>query len=49
MGIDAAWYVFAALMLVTTGAADWLAARGVWLDRILGGVLLAVGIFLVAF
>ncbi|MEE2750151.1 MAG: LysE family translocator [Myxococcota bacterium] len=48
MGIDAAWYVFAALMLVTTGAADWLAARRLWMDRILGIVLLGVGVFLVA-
>ena len=47
MGIDAAWYVFAALMLVTTGAADWLADRRLWMDRILGVVLLGVGAFLV--
>ena len=43
MVIDGAWYVFAALLLVTTGAAEWLAARGHWLDRLLGVMLLGVG------
>jgi threonine/homoserine/homoserine lactone efflux protein len=47
MVIDAAWYVLAALMLVTTGAADWLAERGEWVDRGLGILLLGIGGFLV--
>lgn len=46
MVIDAAWYVLAAVGLATTGAADWLAARGLWVDRVLGAVLLGVGAFL---
>jgi threonine/homoserine/homoserine lactone efflux protein len=48
MCIDAGWYVFAALVLATTGAAEWLADRGVWVDRLLGGLLLTLGVWLVA-
>lgn len=48
MCIDAGWYVFAALVLATTGAAEWLADRGVWVDRLLGGLLLTLGAWLVA-
>ena len=43
MVIDGSWYVFAALLLATTGAADWLAARGHWVDRVLGVLLVGVG------
>ena len=42
MVIDGAWYVFAALMLVTTGATDWLAKQGVWVDRVLGSILVSI-------
>ncbi len=47
MCIDAGWYVFAALMLATTGAAEWLADRGVWVDRLLGVLLVGLGGWLV--
>ncbi len=43
MVIDAGWYVFAALLLATTGAAAWLEARGQWVDRLLGVLLLGIG------
>jgi threonine/homoserine/homoserine lactone efflux protein len=42
MVIDGAWYVFAAIMLVTTGATDWLARQGVWVDRILAAILVSL-------
>jgi len=47
MCIDAGWYVFAAVVLATTGAAEWLADQGVWVDRLLGGLLLGLGGWLV--
>ncbi len=47
MFIDAGWYVFAALLLVTTGAADWLAKQGLLVDRLLGTLLVGIGVFLV--
>ena len=46
MFIDAFWYMFAALALATTGAADWLRDRGLWVDRVLGVLLIAVGLYL---
>ena len=46
MVIDGAWYVFAAIMLVTTGATDWLARQGVWVDRILATVLVTLAMWL---
>ena len=42
MSIDAAWYVFAALMLAGTGAAAWLRRNGIWVDRIFAALLLAI-------
>ena len=47
MFIDAGWYVFAALVLATTGAAEWLAARGIWVDRLLGLLLVGLGAWLI--
>ncbi len=47
MLIDGCWYVFAALMLAKTGAADWLASQGVWVDRLLGVILVSVGALLI--
>ena len=44
--IDGCWYVFVAIMLVKTGAVDWLSKRGKWVDRGLGVLLLGVGIWL---
>ena len=46
MVIDGAWYVFAALMLVTTGASEWLAKQGVWVDRILSAILVSLAAWL---
>jgi len=46
MLIDAAWYMFAAILLVTTGAADWLAERGLWVNRLLGVLLVGIGAYL---
>lgn len=42
MSIDAAWYVFAALMLAGTGAAAWMRRNGIWVDRIFAALLLAI-------
>ena len=42
MGIDATWYVFAALLLAGTGAAGWLGRNGVWVDRVLAALLFGV-------
>ena len=42
MVIDGGWYMFAAILLATTGAADWLASKGIWVDRVLGTILFAV-------
>lgn len=47
MGIDAGWYVFAALLLAQTGAAAWLGRNGIWVDRALAFLLLGVAAFLV--
>ena len=47
MVIDISWYVFAAVLLATTGAAAWLAERGLWVDRLLGVLLVGIGLFLV--
>jgi threonine/homoserine/homoserine lactone efflux protein len=49
MGIDAAWYVFVALLLAGTGAAAWLGRNGLWVDRILASLLFGVAVYLVAF
>ena len=42
MVIDGGWYMFAAILLATPGAADWLASKGIWVDRALGTILFAV-------
>ena len=42
MGIDAGWYMFVAAVLAGTGVASWLSRNGLWLDRILAVVLMAV-------
>jgi threonine/homoserine/homoserine lactone efflux protein len=47
MGIDAGWYVFAALMLAGSGAADWLGRNGTWVDRTLALMLAGVALFLI--
>jgi threonine/homoserine/homoserine lactone efflux protein len=46
--IDAGWYVFAALVLAGTGAADWLRSRGRLVQRGLGVLLVGVGCGLIA-
>jgi len=46
MGIDACWYMFAAAALAGTGAAAWLAGNGLWVDRGLGVLLIAVALAL---
>ncbi len=47
MAIDTAWYVTVALLLVATGAADWLAVHGRGVELVLGVLLLGIGGFLV--
>ncbi|MFT4647554.1 MAG: threonine/homoserine/homoserine lactone efflux protein [Planctomycetota bacterium] len=47
MAIDATWYILVALLLVTTGAADWLAVRGRGMGLVLGVLLLGIGSLLV--
>ena len=47
MVIDGTWYVFAAVMLVTTGATEWLAQKGIWVDRLLAVILLGLGGWLI--
>ncbi len=47
MLIDIAWYVFAALLLATTGAAGWLATQGLWVDRLFGLLLVGIATFLI--
>jgi threonine/homoserine/homoserine lactone efflux protein len=47
MGIDAAWYVFASLVLAGSGLADALRRNGLWVDRVLAVLLFAVAAFLV--
>jgi len=44
--IDGCWYVFVAIMLVQTGAADWLSKQGKWVDRLLSVLLIGVGVWL---
>ncbi len=46
MGIDASWYVFAALLLAGSGAAEVLARNRVLADRVLAALLVAVAVFL---
>ncbi len=46
LAIDACWYVFVAMMLVQTGAVDWLEKQGQWVDRLLGALLISVGCWL---
>ena len=46
MGIDGAWYVFAALLLAGSGAASWLSHRAALVDRSLALMLLAVAVYL---
>jgi threonine/homoserine/homoserine lactone efflux protein len=47
MGIDAGWYVFAALLLAGSGAADILARNRVAADRCLAALLFVVAVFLI--
>ena len=44
--IDGCWYVFVAMMLVKTGAVDWLSKQGKWVDRLLSLLLVGVGLWL---
>ena len=44
--IDGSWYVLVAVALAGTGAADWLAQRAKWVDRLLGLLLVSVGLWL---
>ena len=46
MGIDAGWYVFAAVVLAGTGAAGWLKQRAQLFDRLLAVLLIAVAVYL---
>ena len=46
MLIDGVWYVSFALLLVQTGAKDWLSAQGKRVDLLLGTLLLGIGIWL---
>ena len=46
MMIDGCWYVFAATVLATTGAAGWLSRQGVWVDRVLSITLFSVAAWL---
>jgi len=45
--IDGSWYVLVAIVLVKTGAADWLSKQGKWVDRLLSVLLFGVGIWLI--
>ncbi|MEC8382425.1 MAG: LysE family translocator [Myxococcota bacterium] len=45
--IDGCWYIVVAILLVQTGASDWLARQGLWVDRILAILLLGVGLWLI--
>jgi len=47
MGIDAGWYVFAALLLAGSGAADLLTRNRVAADRTLAVLLAVVALFLI--
>jgi threonine/homoserine/homoserine lactone efflux protein len=46
MGIDAGWYVFAALLLAGSGAAEILARNQLLADRVLAALLVLVAVFL---
>ena len=46
MLIDGGWYVTFALLLVRTGAKDWLSAQGKQVDLLLGTILFALGTWL---
>jgi threonine/homoserine/homoserine lactone efflux protein len=46
MGIDAGWYVFAALLLAGSGAAEALARNRILVDRSLAILLVVVAVFL---
>jgi len=46
MCIDASWYMFAAVMLAGSGAAAWMRRNGVWVDRGLAALLVAVAAWL---
>ena len=48
MCIDASWYMFAAVMLAGSGAATWMRNNGVWVDRLLAVLLIAVAGWLLA-
>ena len=44
--IDGCWYVFVAMMLVKTGAVEWLSKQGKWVDGLLSLLLVGVGLWL---
>lgn len=44
--IDGCWYVLVATLLVKTGAVNWLSKQGLWVDRLLGTLLIGVGCWL---
>jgi threonine/homoserine/homoserine lactone efflux protein len=46
MCIDVSWYMFAAVMLAGSGAADWMRRNGIWFDRVLAASLLGVAAWL---
>jgi threonine/homoserine/homoserine lactone efflux protein len=45
--IDGIWYVFVAILLVQTGAANWLSRNGKWVDMVLSILLCSVGVWLI--
>lgn len=45
--IDGSWYILVAVILTQSGAADWLASQGFWVDRLLSVLLLSVGLWLI--
>ncbi len=49
MCIDGAWYMFAAVMLAGSGAADWMRRNGVWFDRAMAALLFGVAAWLILF
>ena len=49
MCIDAGWYVFAAVALARSGAAEWLGRNGAWVDRALALLLVGVAVGLLFF
>jgi threonine/homoserine/homoserine lactone efflux protein len=46
MCIDASWYMFAAMMLAGSGAADWMRRNGIWVDCSLAALLVGVAVWL---